>query len=194
MISMSCVSWSGQTRCQLQPLQLWNRDSGISQLYYHDLLMLKQSTSTHRSSGQIAEECYKMKMSLKPGIVKAYRKLSTVLLCDVVMFNRRRSGEADRMPVTAYNSRTCDVNMDVTHGLSPLEIKLCEDLSSVQTCGKSKKGKVPVPVTILLTTSMVSDINLMISKRQAVGGREDNPYLFARSTGRTSLIAFVKWF
>ena len=91
------------------------------------------------------------------------------------------------MPVKAYNSRTCDVNVDVAHGLSPLEIKLCEGLSRVETCGKSKKRKVSVPVTVLLTTSMVSDINLMISKRQAVAVREDNPYLFARSTGRTSL-------
>ena len=107
-----------------------------------------------------------------------YSMLSSALLCQLVMFNRRRSGEAERMKVSDFQNRKIEENSDVLDGLSRWEKKLCAGLHHAVICGKRGRR-----VPILLTGQMIEDIELLISQRGPVGVDESNGFLFARPSG-----------
>ena len=110
-----------------------------------------------------------------------YSQLAKAILVQLILFNRRRSGEVERMEIEQFHKASSDVNDDVMQGLSQWERKLCTKLSRVEIRGKRGR-KVP----ILLSASMVQSIKLLISKRDAVGVLPSNPYLFARPGCSTS--------
>ena len=55
----------------------------------------------------------------------AYSTMCRGLRCQVVMFNRRRSGEVGRMSTDDFMKRTHQLNDEITAGLSKWEKKLC---------------------------------------------------------------------
>ena len=58
----------------------------------------------------------------------AYSTMCRGLLCQVVMFNRRRSGEVGRMSTDDFMNCTHQLNDEITSGLSKWEKKLCGNL------------------------------------------------------------------
>ena len=58
-----------------------------------------------------------------------------VILCKVVLFNRRRGGEAERMTMVAYD-KVCIGDQEIIESLSPLERKLVSALWRVEIRGK----------------------------------------------------------
>ncbi|XP_071482137.1 uncharacterized protein [Diadema antillarum] len=65
-----------------------------------------------------------------------FSKLGQAMLAQTVLFNRKRSGEVERMTVENYKKRTGEVNKDVLQGLNKLEKELCKKLSRVEIPGK----------------------------------------------------------
>jgi hypothetical protein len=107
----------------------------------------------------------------------AWHALAKAVLANVILFNRRRSGEAARMLVSEYQSaRSCPTapKDDILECLSPMEKKLVDSFQRVEICGKRDR-KVPV----LLTNAMCDEIDQLIAVRHQVG-IDENPYVFAR--------------
>ncbi|XP_070200920.1 uncharacterized protein [Littorina saxatilis] len=106
-----------------------------------------------------------------------WHALAKVSLANVILFNRRRSGEAARMLLSDYSSaKSNEVSQDdVLEALSDLEKKLVHNFQRVEIRGKRGK-KVPV----LLTVAMTEEMDRLIELREIVGISETNEYVFAR--------------
>ncbi|KAL0152203.1 hypothetical protein M9458_051926 [Cirrhinus mrigala] len=108
---------------------------------------------------------------------KAYSMLSETLLSQIILFNRRRQGEAAKMLLQTYESKNIDaLNEDVMQCLSKLEKDLSKDFTRVVIRGKRGR-KVPV----LLTREMTRSLDFLIEQRtQENNISETNKYVFAR--------------
>ncbi|XP_071495960.1 uncharacterized protein [Diadema antillarum] len=106
-----------------------------------------------------------------------FSKLGQAMLAQTVLFNRKRSGEVERMTVENYKKRTGEVNKDVLQGLNKLEKELCKKLSRVEIPGK--RGRT---VPVVLTKGMKEALDVLADEnvRQDAGVLESNMYLFAR--------------
>ena len=81
---------------------------------------------------------------------EAYDMLAKTLLIRMILFNRRRSGEVQRIELAAYTERKDHKNHeDLLNCLSKLERKLLVALTLMKTEGKGDRM-----VPILLTTKM----------------------------------------
>ena len=112
-----------------------------------------------------------------------WNELCQSTLTHVVMFNRRRSGESERLLLKDFhimdNSQSTDIpaNMpkEVYESLGEVEKAMCQKLTRVEVVGK--RGRI---VPILLTKDMREAISTLNLTRDAVGVSCDNPYVFAR--------------
>lgn len=109
--------------------------------------------------------------------VKTWHALAKACLANIILFNRRRSGEASRILIKDYKegiSRTVSQD-DVMLSLSDLEKHLVNNFTRIEVDGKRGK-KVP----ILLTSTMCSEIDELLKTRDGVGIAEGNPYIFSQ--------------
>lgn len=107
-----------------------------------------------------------------------WKKLAKVSLSRLIVFNKRRGGEAARMHLSTYVSRPdwrAPRTEEFKAALSGIERKLCDRLILVEIIGKRGR-KVPVLITPELQTS----IDTLIKYRSAAGISPDNPFMFAR--------------
>ncbi|MEQ2233169.1 hypothetical protein ILYODFUR_019194, partial [Ilyodon furcidens] len=113
----------------------------------------------------------------------AYKKLNETVLAQIIIFNKRREGEASRLTVETYKrASTSPVNEDIFETLSPLEKELSKLLTRIEIRGKRGR-KVPV----FLTERMKDSIELLLKRREEAGVLPENPYLFARSVGTANI-------
>ena len=105
-----------------------------------------------------------------------YKQLSEVLLAQIILFNRRRSGESQRMKLSdfqkALKSRS-EPDDEIQKALSKFEIHLCKTHTRIETKGKRGR-KVPV----LLTEIMLSALEALVAMRASVAVKSE--YLFGR--------------
>lgn len=122
--------------------------------------------------------------------LEVWNQLAQATLARLVMFNKRRGGEASRMLVESYVNRpdwSQVNNPEIMSTLSDFERQLSKRLDMVEIMGKRGR-KVPV----ILTAEMTRSIDLLIKTRKAVGIQERNPYVFARPN-RPSLQYMRAW-
>ncbi|XP_031147359.1 uncharacterized protein LOC116044389 isoform X4 [Sander lucioperca] len=113
----------------------------------------------------------------------AYKTLNETVLAQVIVFNKRREGEASRLTLEAYKKgSTNPINEDIYVTLSPLEKELSKRLTRIEVRGKRGR-KVPV----FLTDKMRESIDLLIKRRDEAGVLAENPYLFARPGVMTNI-------
>nr|XP_024661063.1 uncharacterized protein LOC112436092 isoform X1 [Maylandia zebra] len=113
----------------------------------------------------------------------AYKALNETVLAQVIVFNKRREGEASRLTLQTYkNVKTSPINEDIYETLSPLEKELSKLLTRIEIRGKRGR-KVPV----FLSDRMKESIDLLVKNREAAGVPAENPYLFARPGGMTHI-------
>lgn len=108
----------------------------------------------------------------------AWYNLATLTLSRVILFNKRRGGEASRMQLSHYTTQTKwsdESTEEMQNTLSSFEKQLASELKLVQVPGK--RGRT---VPVLLTKEMVLAIELLISTRGSVGISTLNQYIFAR--------------
>jgi hypothetical protein len=105
--------------------------------------------------------------------------LNQVTLARLVMFNRRRGGEAERVTLQDFCEKRSknDSLKEIEDSLKPLERLLCKTFSRLEIRGK--RGRI---VPILLTPALERSINLLIDTRKLVGVNPKNLYVFARSS------------
>ncbi|KAL1262485.1 hypothetical protein QQF64_007750 [Cirrhinus molitorella] len=105
-----------------------------------------------------------------------WKVLAETLLCQIILFNRRREGEASKLLLTVYEKRNVKPpNQDVVKSLTKLEQQLCSELTRLEIRGKRGK-KVPV----LLTKDMLTPNDVLNGSREKIGLTKDNPYVFAK--------------
>ncbi|XP_043982140.1 uncharacterized protein LOC122836583 isoform X1 [Gambusia affinis] len=113
---------------------------------------------------------------------QTWANLCKITLTQVILFNRRRSGEVSKMPLSAYLSPNPSNDQDdLKEALSDLEKKLCEHFRRIEIRGKRGR-KVPV----LLTPEMQQSLDMLIGKRQECGVPTENVHLFARPLAMSS--------
>jgi len=108
-----------------------------------------------------------------------WRFLASCTLARIVLFNRRRSGEVQRMTLSVYRNMVksnANVQGEVYDALSPVERTLLNSFYHVIIRGKRNRG-----VPVLLTHDMHTSIELLIRLREVCGISLDNKYVFARS-------------
>lgn len=105
---------------------------------------------------------------------KIWYELAKVILCQVTLFNRRRSGETSRIKVADYFLAKKGTDEEISNYLTPLEKKLCNQFFRLEVKGK-RGNKVP----ILLTDETKSIIDLLMETRKSVEILPENLYVFA---------------
>ncbi|TRY65314.1 hypothetical protein DNTS_029582, partial [Danionella cerebrum] len=113
---------------------------------------------------------------IKHASTTAYKMLSESLLAQIIVFNKKREGEASRLNLETYlKADVGPMNKDIYETLSAVEKQLSHRLTRVVTRGKRGR-KVP----ILLIERTKASLDFLIKKRTEVGVLDDNPFLFAR--------------
>ncbi|XP_028410642.1 uncharacterized protein LOC114533333 [Dendronephthya gigantea] len=110
-----------------------------------------------------------------------WRKLANSALARLIMFNKRRGGEASRMKLDAFQGRPLWGNIhneEIVSALSATERELCKRFDMVEILGKRNR-KVPV----LLTPDVKAAILVLNRTREDGNVNEENPYVFAVNDG-----------
>jgi len=113
----------------------------------------------------------------------AWASLAQSTLCQLILFNRRRGGEAERIKLDQFSKCVKTVPDGVIlDSLSAFERKLCDAMWRLEIPGKRGR-KVPV----LFPVNLKEKIDVLVAHRQDCGIPETNVYLFARSTACTHI-------
>lgn len=124
------------------------------------------------------EENIKRIIDSNPDVID-WMDFASMVLSRLILFNKRRSGEAARMKLLDYLNRPESHihSEELRKSLSEVEKTLSERLSVVEIIGKRGR-KVPV----LLTKQMIQAIDFLNSKRNVAGVNRENEYVFAYSS------------
>ena len=113
-----------------------------------------------------------------------YKELAEYTMLSIILFNRRRSGEVERITLKDYmNGQAAGLSVDVEEDLGEIEKILIKNLKRIVIPGKKGRG-----VPVLLRKIHIDAINLMLSSRIRVGISDDCPHLFARPRGGSTPI------
>ena len=126
---------------------------------------------------------FEMKKTKENQSSENYVKLASLTLSRIILFNKRRSGEAARMTLNQYSSRPKwgeTGTQEMKNSLTPFENKLASTLTIVKIIGK--RGRI---VPIILTKDMKDSLDLVISKRVQYGILSENPFVFAKKKYHT---------
>ena len=109
---------------------------------------------------------------------ESHRALSDAVLARLILFNRKRQGEAGKMTLDSFR-QVGYVNMqdDVKHTLSEVEKRLASSLKRVVIRGKKGRG-----VPLLITEEVSAAIDLLAQTREAAG-LPDSQYVFTAACG-----------
>lgn len=106
----------------------------------------------------------------------SWKNLAESVLAQIILFNRRREGEAAKLLMITYQTKNnLPLNADVFQSLSKLEQDLSATFTRLEIRGKRGR-KVPV----LLTDRMCDSLDVLMKRRSRVGVPLTNPYMFAR--------------
>ncbi|XP_074097653.1 uncharacterized protein LOC141526516 isoform X2 [Cotesia typhae] len=105
----------------------------------------------------------------------AWKKLSQCTLIFILLFNRKRPGELERIRIDDFKKAKSfeGTNKDEYHRLSENDKELVDEYLRIEFSGK--KGR---EVPLLLSTGMRSFINTILLHRPAAGVHTDNPFIF----------------
>ncbi len=151
----------------------WNKEDDIP---------LTKNVIALRDHLRMVEDEARAKLTQQMNL-RAYKALNETVLAQVIIFNKRREGEASRLTLDTYKKASANaINEDIYSTLSPLEKELSKILTRIEIRGKRGK-KVPV----FLTERMKESINLVVQRREEAGVPAENPYLFARPGVMTNI-------
>ena len=109
---------------------------------------------------------------------EAYKCLVKYNICKIIMFNRKRSGEVERISLENFQrgmqNPQVTPHLDVINKFSNLEKELCKKLTRIEIMGKRGRR-----VAILLSPEMVAGLKQMAAI-QPNFVHKDNKFLFAR--------------
>lgn len=148
----------------------------------------------------LTSDLMKMKNYLQESIQQSFEKLNAVpnkanymnlvdvALSRIILFNKRRGGEAARMLVSSYH-QTGHVHKksgldDIHETLTKTEQQLCSRMRLVEIAEKQNRT-----VSVLLTQDVVKAVEYILSNRDKVRIDAGNEFVFACSSGLNSIDA-----
>jgi integrase len=156
----------------------WNSDiSGnalntLGDRKYNKPLLLPVVEDVLKMNNYLAKEVAIVRENIQSKFdLNLYARLAQLCLAEMILFNRRRSGEAQRMKLQEFLdadhlSKTPDEV--VLASLNEFEKRLCDTHTRVEI--KGKRGR---KVAVLLTDNMKENIKLLIAKRQEANVKKD---------------------
>lgn len=103
-----------------------------------------------------------------------YKLLLETVFCRVILLNRRRPGELQRMLITTYlNSPNQKNYEEFRDAISPTERVLIKKFKRIVTRGKRGRG-----VPVLFGQDVQEHIEILLSAREDIFKNISNPYLF----------------
>ena len=116
--------------------------------------------------------------NLKEGLISSYRPLAETTLTSLILFNRKRSGEAQRITIDNFTKGMISTSIcpEAKECLSALERNILTLLKIIEI--KGKKGR---KVPILLRNVHIESIKLLLQYREDAGVLPANEYVFARN-------------
>ena len=120
--------------------------------------------------------------------LESWKKLNEISLAQIILFNRRRGGETERIELQHFTdsikmASRSEMQEEVESSLSMFEKKLASQLSRIEIRGKRGRR-----VPILLTKKHRERLDCLIKHRKSVGIDKDNKYLFPRSQSTQSCL------
>ena len=162
------------TRAALHTLNVRTMDKDDALPTTEDMKILTQHLQK-----EVAEKTKKLQQADARSIKKAYDSLVKVLAVYILVFNKRRGGEAMKLKVTDYTERASYVhNETVLNSLSRVEQGMVHMMTLIKTLGK--RGRV---VPVLLPAIAKDGIETLLSARQDAGVPAENCVLFAKASG-----------
>ena len=133
------------------------------------------STLSKFLSSEIETTC--KEINLGNNISPNWDRLSELSLASIILFNRRRSGEASMMKMCDFTQgQSNDThNSNVLSQLSEFEKALCKKMTRIEIIGK--RGRI---VPVILTSATRTALQTLVDLRRKVGVSETNVYVFAR--------------
>ena len=136
----------------------------------------------------VAEERYKI--FIDDPTAETGRKLSEALLAQVVLFNKRRGGEASRITVENYKDcvklrEETDNNGEIFCSLDEVEKDLAKNHMHINVVGKCNKH-----VPVILTLRMKQKFDALLEYRAHLGIPPDNKYFFGIPKRQTHIKAW----
>eukprot|EP00105_Crassostrea_gigas_P014934 XP_011431779.1 PREDICTED: uncharacterized protein LOC105331337 [Crassostrea gigas] len=150
--------------------------STLNEKKYNKHLIIPLVEDVKKLSNFLHQQAYGLRAEIEVGKSDLYPELAQVCLAQVILFNRRRSGEAERMTVLAYNDAlkgSGETDPVILSTLNEFEKTLCKSHLRVEIKGKRGR-KVPV----LFTEEMKKSIDILLEAREEAGVTQ--PYLFSR--------------
>ena len=123
------------------------------------------------------EEATKSLTTASPSAkVRAYNRLAELTMVSVLVFNKRRGGEAAKVKLADYTERAdYTQNETIVQSLSELERELVTSMTLIKTSGKRQRN-----VPVLITPANKRAIDVLIAARADVGVSGSSA-LFARA-------------
>lgn len=111
-----------------------------------------------------------------PNNLNSYRNLQESVLAQLILLNRRRSGEVQRILLNTYVSAPTEISQEeVELSLSEMERQLTKKLKRIVIRGKRGRG-----VPVLFTPTLQKAIHVLLKTRDVADFiHKNNPYLFA---------------
>lgn len=158
-------------------LNKWNKVTIVP--LASDLILLKQHLV------KIAEAALKKLKENKKDEV-AYNSLTESVYCRVLLLNRKRPGELQRMLLHTYLNCSLDKNEyeEFNKAISPTEQILLKKLKRVVIKGKRGRG-----VPVLFSSDVQDHIKFLLEIREIYVPKE-NPYLFGKVNSNVPLIGY----
>ena len=143
--------------------------------------------SMSKHLAQLADESLagvKSSASLNQKCKSTFKTLAEVTLVQLIMFNRRRSGEVSKMRIEMFSAASNNAiqQSDVTNHLSAVEVKLCNILMRVEIPGK--RGNI---VPVLMTAKYKEQVECIINHRESGDIPATNSYVFAQANSEKHL-------
>lgn len=111
-----------------------------------------------------------------PNNQKSFKNLEESVLVQLILLNRRHSGEVQRLYIDTYISAPSEIAQEeVASSLTEMEIQLTKKLKRIVVRGKRGRG-----VPILFTPALQKTIQFLLKTREVFNFIDkNNPYLFA---------------
>lgn len=122
----------------------------------------------------VEREAYRS-LKLNPDNMSAFKELQQSIMAQIVLLNRRRAGEVQRIMLDTYINAPSEVSSEeLSNSLSPVELELTKNFKRIVIRGKRGRG-----VPILFTTHLQKRLNFLLKLRETASFiNSDNPFLF----------------
>lgn len=172
----------------------WTEDVAVHALrteeerHWNKLKLIPLIEDIKKFNSYLRENIMKLKSQLIENPSNSvWTSLAKLTLAHVLIFNRKRVGEAQRLYTETLDKATsAPMDEDVKSCLSELEVKLAETLTRLET-----RATINRRVPILLTLEMKNSLDLLVDFRYVAEIPPENPYVFAKPGTKESCMRSI---